>query len=96
MGDWMELEYEYGTPREWQVGVNELKLVGDVGDYSLQGPCPRCKHQLTHELKHEGGVGFNPGQPEPTVVLVTCNCQIAHKGAPAGKYGCGAFGGVQI
>lgn len=80
------------------------------GSIVLSGKCPRCEHLTTITLNpaspgNPGGGGIGAlGRvlqraaevPKSYGVVAICHCTTAHPGAPAGKDGCGAFGGLQL
>lgn len=80
------------TPDEnWEKIVRKWpwKIISRTSEHTikrLEGICPRCKHQMSLEVKE--GLGFGLITPDSFSLTVKCNCSVAHP--PAGKgEGCG-------
>jgi hypothetical protein len=85
-------KYETCQPEQW---AETDFSVGppDGGTVRVSGICPRCGHDFVNDVITYGtGVRFAP----ETTYRVDCACLESHEDRPSGKYGCGAFGGVDI
>lgn len=91
-----ELDYLEGEPPNWDEGVARLRIENNF----LVGPCPRCGHDISGDLRSIPSVPLAvEGQdvaPAPKRVMVTCNCDSPHHGRPENESGCGASGGVEV
>lgn len=72
----------------WRPRTDQL---GNVMEYVLSGPCPRCGHQMSVSA---GVAGVLDAVPMETV---RCNCtETTHAGRPESRTGCGQRGNIPI
>jgi hypothetical protein len=87
------MEYQRVTPVNWQDGIKRFTVVKHGEGYVIEGPCPRCDHDIVFDLGDCISFYLTPGDER---ILIRCNCVSDHTGGPTDGKGCGAFGGVVI
>lgn len=76
-----EIEFDPRSDPAWAAGVDAWPWIErDRACAAKTGACPRCGHHMS--VLDE-------------TAHATCNCSVAHPGAPDGASGCGANGEIE-
>lgn len=93
----LTIDYKKETPSNWAIAASTWRWSKDEtsNEYVLRFHCPRCFHAnkvalpialVAHGLESLGSVD--------DTLVIECECNGSHSGAPSGQRGCGAYGRV--
>ena len=90
------IEYDERSDEAWAAAVGSTFTWEDSdGTWVLTGSCPRCGHEMDKAFPSETWL-TEEARGGTRRVVVACNCTQEHSGRPAGREGCGAYGGLEL
>jgi hypothetical protein len=91
-----EEPFEDRADEDWAIKAADTLAWLDRGrEWVLQGPCPRCGHEISKAIPEDVWIAEDL-RAGPVTLVVACNCSHVHPGRPEGRTGCGLYGGLLV